>query len=196
MISRRALILSSTALLIAGCATVPPPQLSNAEISSYKITEVAIRGDERIRSWPTEHEAYISEMRLPPKDANRIRNVTYDGHPALRERFVETIKRVHLVSLQSFFLGSRPARAIVNVKSFHVPGMASRIFVSSNAIYFAGIEIQDLTTGKVILSFEGRPISVRMFGGVTAPLFDAATLYSIDHGRNMNRTGFAGGLNS
>jgi hypothetical protein len=184
MLSRRALVVSS-ALLLAGCATIPPRQTSLAEIQTYKIVDVEVRGAELIEGWPVEHDAYIAGANLAPEQADRIRNVTYAGHPALVTRFAQSIKAEHLSRMQSMLPGTKPARAVVTIKRFHVPGLASRILVNQNSVYIADITLLNAQSGSVIVSYQPTPIVQRMVGGIAAPIFDVATSNSVDHGRLM-----------
>jgi starvation-inducible outer membrane lipoprotein len=47
---RRTLLTAGFVFAVAGCATIPRPQLSRSQIAIYEITEVDIRGVEKIES--------------------------------------------------------------------------------------------------------------------------------------------------
>jgi hypothetical protein len=185
MISRRHFLAVICASVVVACATIPPPQMNRSQIEGLKIVSVEIKNVQLVNSWPVEHEAFITKSQASPELANDIRIRSYAFNPAIFEHFNGVIKQEYSNRLMSILPGNRPVKAVVNIKQFDIPGLASRVLINQNAIHHAEISLVDQTTNQTLITFDGKLIIHRMVGGLGAPIFDAVTQNNVDYGRLM-----------
>ncbi len=186
MITRRSAALG-LALLVAGCATVPPPDLGVADLQRYRIVEVTVEGVEVIRSWPAEEEAFLATNPVGPELANRMRTESSNTFPELRAHFqralTERLRLEFASQLASALAGPQPVRAVVRLRTFDIPSTSRRVFTDQDSKIQAEIDLVDARTGAVLLRYPGPFEFRRMVGGILAPV--AASFEKSDVGQLM-----------
>ena len=84
MTTLRCIIISLFAAFLAGCMTVAPHSLSDADLHAYRVVDVVVEGVEVIRSWPSEEDRYLATHSVDPETANRIRTEPAFAFPAVK----------------------------------------------------------------------------------------------------------------
>jgi hypothetical protein len=175
---RRHVLVTIAGLVLAGCQTAaPPPSLSVEQYTRYRIAEVQVTGVDNVRSWPEAVTAFIAETGQSPAAAKRIESAPVSQTPELKAYMGVRMKRmlegeVH-TELSGIFRGSEPARLVMKVQSLHVPSMVERVLVNQIATLTASIEVVEIRTGNVVLSFANQTASQYLLGGVAAPVASA-----------------------
>jgi hypothetical protein len=183
MFSRRHFITCAAAILLSACVSVPPPQLSRAQIDGLKIVSVEVAGLTSIESWPVEQEAFIAKGGVSEGVANELRQRSYGYNPVIFEHFGTVIRQEYSNRLTSILTGNRPVKAVINIKQLNVPSLASRVLINQHAGYHAEISLVELSSNQPLAKFDGKPLSRMMIGGVGAIAFDVVTQGSADYGR-------------
>lgn len=151
-------------VLLAGCATVPPPSLSLTDLQRYRLAGVSVENAQIVRSWPTQEQVYLKanpadeglRSQLATQPASAFPQVTAHFQRVMEERV-----RTELASqVGDVFTGPRPVRAVVRLKAFDVPSAGRRILVGGGAGMRADIDLVDASTGATLLHYEG-PAYVR-----------------------------------
>lgn len=161
------------ALMLAGCATVPPPSMSVDEIASFKLAGVEVHGVEVIRSWPVEEKRFLA-TNTNPEIARRLPDESAQNFPEVQAFFQTALQQIFSAQLEStlspVMRGTRPVRAIVSLKRFDVPSVVRRVLVDQYAKLEATIDLVDSKTNAIILSYPGPYRQQFLFGGLSAPI--------------------------
>ena len=163
-------------LMLAGCATVPPPSMSVDEIASFKLVGVEVHGVEVIRSWPVQEKRFLA-TNTDPEIARRLPDESAQEFPAVQAYFQAALQRVLHRSARKH-AGSGPARdatvkAIVSLKQFDVPSVVRRVLIDQYAKFEATIDLVDAKTNAIIISYPGPYRQQFLLGGLSAPIADA-----------------------
>jgi hypothetical protein len=166
------------ALMLAGCATVPPPSMSVDEIASFKLVGVEVRGVEVIRSWPAQEQAYIASGKADPEIVRRLPGESAQNFLPVQAQFQLALQQTLSTEFGNvvapLLRGSRPVKAIVRLKTFNVPSVVLRVLIDHYAVLDAAIDLVDPKTGESILSYAGRLKSRDVGGGlIRTPIFSA-----------------------
>lgn len=163
-------------LMLAGCATVPPPSMSVDEIASLKLVGVEVHGVEVIRSWPVQEKRFLA-ANTDPEIARRLPYESAQNFPPVQAYFQAALQRIFTDQLQSMLApvmrGVRPVKAIVTLKQFDVPSVVRRVLVDQYAKLQLTIDLVDTKTNALILSYPGPYHQQWLLGGLSAPIADA-----------------------
>ena len=173
----RALICCIT-LMLASCATVPPPSMSVDEIASFKLTGVEVHGVDVIRSWPAEEKRFLA-TNSDPEIARRLPDESAQNFPAVQAYFQATLQRTFKAQFDNqiapVMSGSRPVKAIITLGQFDVPSVARRVFIDQYAKIRATIELTDAKTNASLLTYAGPYRQQWMVGGLGAAVVSSFT---------------------
>jgi hypothetical protein len=171
----RALICCA-ALMLAGCATVPPPSMSVDEIASFKLVGVEVHGVEVIRSWPVEERRFLA-TNTDAEIARRLPDESAQNFPVVQASFQAALQRIFTGQLEGMLApvlrGTRPVKAIVTLKQFDVPSVVRRVLVDQYAKLELTIDLVDAKTNALVLSYPGPYRQQWLLGGLSAPIADA-----------------------
>jgi hypothetical protein len=163
-------------LMLASCATVPPPSMSVDEIASFNLVGVEVHGVEVIRSWPVEEKHFLA-TNTDPEIARRLPDESAQNFPAVQAFFQAALQRVFTAQLESMLApvmrGTRPVKIIVTLKQFDVPSVVRRVLIDQYAKIQATIDLVDIKTNALILSYPGPYRLQFLLGGLSAPIADA-----------------------
>jgi hypothetical protein len=158
------------AFVLAGCVSVPPHNLAESEMRSYRVVDIAVEGVEVIRSWPSEEEKFLATNSVDTETANRIRSEPASEFPQLRQHFQQVLNtqiRSELTYVtSSIFTGKRPAQIVVRLRTFDIPSTARRVFVDNDAKMRADIDLVDKATGRLVMRYNGGQVYRKMIGGL------------------------------
>ncbi|HEY8383820.1 MAG TPA: hypothetical protein VIL09_16905 [Microvirga sp.] len=173
------------ALSLAACVTTAPHNFGGSDFARYRIADVSVEGVEVIRSWPGEEEVFLRTNAVDPETRRRIETEPASQFPALRahiQRALTTRFNAEFAShVAPIFTGTRPARAVVRLRTFDVPSVARRVFVDTDAKIEADIDIVDAATGEVILRYDGPYRLRRLVGGFATGLAVAFDRSDVGH---------------
>ena len=182
----RSLVALAPALFVAACVTVAPHTLSQDNIHNLKLVDVEISGTEVIRSWPEGEEHYARSPGADPAIVSRLQTSSISDFPPVQAFIAGELKTIFKTEFDSqfssIFVGRRPVRAFVRIKTFHVPSVAQRVFINNTAVMDAEIDLRDAKTGTSVLFYSGAYSSKRLLGGLSAPV---AAAIAGDQGRPM-----------
>jgi hypothetical protein len=166
----RCVVVSLLCACLGGCLSVPPHGLGADDLGRYRIVDVVVEGTESIRSWPTEEDRFVQSGAVDAATADRIRSEPATNFPQLAAHFKQALTarlKGEFISLTApVFAGTRPATAVVRLKTFDIPSVARRVFVDNMAKIQADIEILDKATGRLVLRYDGGLETKPLFGGV------------------------------
>ena len=120
----RSLIAFAPALLLAACVSVAPHTISMDSIRDLKLVDVEITCAEVIRSWPISRPLTL-DLRMQSR--NRAATpVKFRRRVAPARDFIAAELRTMVKSefnsqFADVFVGSRPARAVVHLKTVDIP---------------------------------------------------------------------------
>jgi hypothetical protein len=164
------------ALMLAGCATVPPPSLSVDEIASFKLAGIEVHGVEVVRSWPVEEKHFLA-TNTDPEIARRLPDESAQNFPAVQAFFRTTLEREFAAQFESLLApimrGTRPVKVIVTLKQFDVPSVVRRVLIDQYAKIELTIDLVDQKTNAIILSYPGPYRQQFLLGGLSAPIASA-----------------------
>jgi len=171
----RALLCCAT-LMLASCATIPPPAMSVDEIASFKLVGVEVHGVQVIRSWPVQEKRFLA-TNADPEIARRLPDESAQNFPVVQAFFQAALQRMfadHLEgALAPVMRGARPVRAVVTLKQFDVPSVVRRVLIDQYAKIQLTIDIIDAKTNALLISYPGPYHQQWLFGGLSAPIADA-----------------------
>ena len=164
----RFMLLALASMILAACATVPPPSMDVGDFQQFRIVGVVVEGTEVIRSWPTQEEVYFKTHAVDANFVKRLQTEPSSNFPELREPFRTALEERFGAEFNAkvapLFTGSRPLKAIIRLKVFDVPSAARRVFIESQAKIKAEIDLVDAKSGASILKYDG-PLRLREIGG-------------------------------
>ena len=182
----RALVALAPALLMTACMTVAPHTLSMDSIRGLKLVDVEIGGAEVIRSWPELEAAYAKSPNADPEIVQRLQLSAVGALPPARDfaaaELRAMIKSEFDTQFANVFVGSRPARAVVRLKTVDIPSSGRLLIGGQTAIIDAEVTLVDARTGAPIISYPGNPATRHIPGGVIGPL---ARVALGDEGRRL-----------
>jgi hypothetical protein len=165
-------------LMLAGCATVPPPSMSVGEIASFKLVGVEVHGVEVIRSWPIEEKHFLA-TNTDPEIARRLPDESAQNFPAVQAFFQAPLQRNFKAQFDNqiapIMSGSRPVKGIITLKRFDVPSVARRVLIDQYAKIEATIDLADARTNATLLSYAGPYRQQWMVGGLGAAVVSSFT---------------------
>ena len=149
--------------MMAACATVKSHNFGSQNVRGLGLAEVQVEFAPKLRlSWPAEEKAAKQAAGGDaPKEAIQAR---------VTETIKDRVKTALMTEAGRDLAGPRKIRAVVTVKSFHIPGMATRILISSAASFDAEITLVDMNTNAPIITYPGKIAAVGLSGGLVAPL--------------------------
>ena len=173
-----ALAVLAPALLLAACVTVAPHTISMESIRGLKLVDVEITGAEVIRSWPELETAYARSPNADSEIVQRLQLSSVGALPPARD-FIAAELRAMVKSefntqFADVFVGSRPARAVVHLKTVDIPSSGRLLIGGQTAIIDAEITLVDARSGASIIFYPGNSATRYLPGGVIAPIARAA----------------------
>jgi hypothetical protein len=164
------MVIFGLAVALGGCATVPPHSLAQAEFQQYRIEGVTVEGVDVIRSWPNEEDTFVKANPVDSETLGRIQTRPASEYPPLKahlQRVLNDRFRLEFASqVAPLFTGSRPLRAVIQLKRFDVPSVARRVFVDNDAKIQAHITLVDARTGRLFLHYTGPYWTKKLVGGL------------------------------
>lgn len=170
-------------LALAGCVTAPPTDIPLDQVRSWKLTQIEVTGSEVIKSWPHQERVYLERNNIAGDAAQQIAVNSVQDTPGLRDHVRVALQDVVATQLRNTLSndlnGNRPVKAVVQVMQLDIPSALRRLIVENQARFHAKIDIVDVGTGKILVSWPGEYVWETMAAGVGGLLLDRV-LYSSD----------------
>ncbi|QJP13046.1 hypothetical protein G3545_04850 [Starkeya sp. ORNL1] len=182
-------VLSLCGMMVASCATLPPPSPS-APLEEFHIASVELDGASTVRSWPVEEEAFIRARNLDATAAGRIRTNPVSAEPELASHVSRLLTEIFTSDLKAAtagkLAGPKPAKAVVRLQRFDVPSLARRVFTDQIASLAATVTLVE-PGGATLVASPEITVAVPLLGGLSSPV--AALVESsnatLDPGRTL-----------
>ena len=172
----RILFALSAALALAGCATLPPHELSAETVASFHVKEVTVvfPPGARLNYTPAENE--LAERKgLSPGAAELDALVASpEGQAYIKQRATVKMQAAFQTGVTPLLRGANPARVEVTVVNIDVPGLARTVLLGGPAFLKARVSLINSSTGAILATMPEKTVGASRAGGPIGGLAQAA----------------------
>lgn len=165
---------------LAGCTATNPHGVPQDSIRGYRVTGFEVRGIDVIRSWPAAEAAFVAERKPPADLIDRLRDQPAASFPEVRAFMLERMQRLFESEAKSRFAaaldGPKPARMIIELKTFDIPSAARRLLVNNTLSMQADILLVDAQSGQPLVSYVGPALLRPVLGGIAGTVLSEALI--------------------
>lgn len=172
----RIFITLALALMLAGCATIAPHDLSAETVASFHVKEVAVvfPPDARLNYTPAEND--LAERKGLSAGAAELDALVAspEGQAYIRQRATQKMQAAFQTRVTPLLRGPVPARVEVAVLNIDVPGLARTVLLGGPAFLKARISLTNLSTGGVVATMPDKTVGASRAGGPIGGLVQGA----------------------
>lgn len=164
------------ALAVAGCATLPPHDLSAETVASFHVKEVAVvfPPGARLNYTPAENELAAQKGLSPGAAELDALIASPEGQAYIKQRATQKMQAAFQSKVTPLLRGPNPARVEIAVLNIDVPGLARTVLLGGPAFLKARISLTNLSTNAVVATMPDKTVGASRAGGPIGGLAQAA----------------------